>query len=201
MYQTRGVLLAGRAERTIMNHHDRQSPFLADALRDCASGGRSGLRAIYDAEAPAMMGVALRMLRRRDLAEEAVHDCFLQVWRKAGTFDPSRGEPRAWLFAILRHRALNILRSEGREPPASDEEAQAMVSTDETPEECVARLSDEKALKRCLEHLEPQRRRAIVLAYAQGLTHGELAGRLGVPLGTLKSWIRRSLAALKDCMA
>jgi len=173
---------------------------LDDAMRQCARGERAGLRAIYDLEAPAMIGVAMRILRRRDLAEEAVHDCILQVWRKAATFDAARGQARAWLYTVLRNRALNILRGERKDGGANEDDLLALESDEETPEACVTRLSDEKALRRCLERLEPARRGMIVLAYAQGLTHGEVAGRLGLPLGTVKSTIRRSLAALKECM-
>jgi RNA polymerase sigma-70 factor (ECF subfamily) len=72
------------------------------------------LRQIYEAEAARMLGVALRLLRRRALAEEAVHDAFVQIWRKAASFDPARGQARSWLYAILRHRALNIRRDEDR---------------------------------------------------------------------------------------
>jgi RNA polymerase sigma-70 factor (ECF subfamily) len=174
---------------------------LADALTRCAKGERSALQGIYDREAPAMVGVAMRILRRRDLAEEAVHDCFVQIWRKAASFDPARGEARTWIYAVLRNRALNILRGERRTDQADEADILALESEGESPEACVARLSDTRALRRCLERLDPPRRNAIVLAYVQGLTHGELAGRLGVPLGTVKSWIRRSLVALKDCMA
>jgi RNA polymerase sigma factor (sigma-70 family) len=85
---------------------------LDDAMRLVARGEPSGLRAIYDLEASAMIGVAMRILRRRDLAEEAVHDCILQVWRKAASFDSARGQARAWLYTVLRNRALNILRGE-----------------------------------------------------------------------------------------
>jgi RNA polymerase sigma-70 factor (ECF subfamily) len=174
---------------------------LDEALRLCARGERAGLRALYDLEAPAMIGVAMRILRRRDLAEEAVHDCIVQVWRKAESFDASRGQARAWLYAVLRNRALNILRGERQTTTAGEEDLLSIESETETPEACVARLSDEKALRRCLERLEPARRSMIVLAFTQGLTHGEVAGRLGLPLGTVKSTIRRSLAALRECMA
>lgn len=174
---------------------------LDDAMRLCARGEQAGLRAIYDLEAPAMIGVAMRILRRRDLAEEAVHDCIVQVWRKAASFDAARGQARAWLYTVLRNRALNILRGERQNANTGEDDLLALESDIETPEACVTRLSDEKALRRCLERLEPIRRNMIVLAFAQGLTHGELAGKLGLPLGTVKSTIRRSLAALKECMA
>jgi RNA polymerase sigma-70 factor (ECF subfamily) len=147
-----------------------------------------------------MLGVALRLLRRRALAEEAVHDAFIQIWRNAASFDPGRGEPRSWLYAVLRHRALNILRGEARTELVDDFEPMSLEAPEEDAETLVVRLSETGALRRCLERLEPVRRQAIVLAYVEGLSHGELAGRLRVPLGTVKSWIRRSLVALRECM-
>jgi RNA polymerase sigma-70 factor (ECF subfamily) len=185
----------------VSNAIQDQRSTLAVALGRCASGDRSALRAIYDSEAGQMLGVAMRILRRRDLAEEAVHDCFLRVWQKAASFDPHKGEPRSWIYAILRNRALNILRGEARTELVDDVEPLATPSTDESPEQICARLSDSKSLRRCLERLEPLRRQAILLAYVNGLSHGEVAGRMGVPLGTAKAWIRRSLVALKECMA
>ena len=174
---------------------------LDEALRRCAAGDKAALRAIYDLEAPRMLGVAIRLLRRRALAEEAVHDTFVQVWQRASTFDASRGDARSWLYAVLRNRALNILRGETRTDLVEDFEPMGLVSDDESPEALTLRLSDAGALKRCLERLEPTRKQAILLAYVHGLSHGELAGRLGVPLGTMKSWIRRSMLALRECMA
>ena len=113
----------------------------------------------------------------------------------------ARGGARTWLYAVLRHRALNILRGEVRTDLVDDFEPMGLASEEENAEHLVARLSEAGALRRCLEGLEPSRRQAIVLAYVHGLSHGELAGRLGVPLGTVKSWIRRSLIALRECLA
>lgn len=148
-----------------------------------------------------MLGVAFRVLRRRALAEEAVHDAFLQIWQRAGSFDPARGQAKTWIYAVLRHRALNILRGEARTDLIENFENLELESEDGGPEAIVARLSDAAALRRCLERLDPARRQVIVLAYVQGLSHGELAGRLNVPLGTMKSWIRRSLLSLRECLA
>jgi RNA polymerase sigma factor (sigma-70 family) len=178
-----------------------ESADLDDALRACAQGDRVALRAIYDAEASRMLGVALRLLRRPALAEEAVQDAFVQVWRRAGSFDPAKGAARTWLYTVLRHRALNILRGEVRTDLIDDFEPLGLASEEEDAEHLVSRLSEAGALRRCLEELEPHRRRAIVLAYVHGLSHGELADRLGVPLGTIKSWIRRSLISLRECLA
>jgi RNA polymerase sigma factor (sigma-70 family) len=174
---------------------------LDEALRACARGDRAALRAIYDAEAPRMLGVALRLLRRPALAEEAVQDAFVQIWRRAASFYPARGGARTWLYAVLRHRALNILRGESRTDLVDDFEPMGLTSDEENTEHLITRLSEAGALRRCLEGLEPPRRKAIVLAYVHGLSHGELAGRLGVPLGTVKSWIRRSLISLRECLA
>lgn len=141
-----------------------------------------------------MVGVAMRILRRKDLAEEAVHDAFMRVWRGAGTFDPSRGMARPWLYTIVRNHALTILRDEGRfESDDGD-------APEPEPELAVTQLPESSALRRCLEQLEPRRRAAVVLAYVHGLSHGELAGKLGVPLGTAKSWTRRGLMSLQECM-
>jgi RNA polymerase sigma factor (sigma-70 family) len=166
---------------------------LAAAIARCAAGERSALRVIYDLEAARMVGTAQRIVRRRDLAEDAVHEAFLRIWRGARSFDPARGRARNWLFAIVRNRALTILRDEGRFEP--DEEAVAV-----EPAAAITQLPESSALRRCLEALKPVPRQAVVLAYVHGMSHGELAGRLGVPLGTAKSLVRRGLQALQRCM-
>lgn len=169
---------------------------VAAALARCASGDRTALRVIYDAEAPRMVGVARRMLRRQDLAEEAVQDTFMRVWRAARSFDPQKGAARSWLYAILRNSALSILRDESRFTSDEDAADQAAPMT----ESALARLPEASALRRCLEQLDPSRRSVVILSYVHGLSHGEMAGKLGVPLGTVKSWARRSLISLQECM-
>jgi RNA polymerase sigma-70 factor (ECF subfamily) len=174
---------------------------LASLIAACARGRRDSLRALYEQEAAAMIGVAMRIVRRRELAEEAVHDVFVQVWRHAASFDPALGSGRAWLFAILRNRAISILRSTSRELPTEDEVLFAAAEKDSPIDNAYDRLADGSALKRCLESLEPRRRLGVLLAYVEGLSHGEIAGRLGVPLGTAKAWIRRGLVQLRECLA
>jgi RNA polymerase sigma factor (sigma-70 family) len=178
-----------------------QGEEIAAALQGCARRDHACLRRLYDLLAPQMIGVALRILRRRELAEDVVHDTFVRIWERASTYDPSRGQPQTWIFAILRHRAIDVLRGEARTETVDDIESFGLVDGEPDAESVVAALSDAGALRRCLERLEPARRQAIVLAYTRGLSHGELAGRLNVPLGTAKSWIRRSLATLRECLA
>lgn len=187
---------AGRAHPA-----SRSTADLAHALVGCARGDQDSLRLIYDRLAPQMTGVAIRLLRRRELAEEVVHDAFVKVWAKAHSFDPERGEAHSWIFAILRHQAINVLRGESRTELVDDFEPIASTADGPDADSLVTSLAQAGALRRCLEALEPARREAIVLAYARGLSHGELAGRLGIPLGTVKSWIRRGLLALRECMS
>ena len=170
------------------------------ALVACAGGDRAALKAIYDREGPKLLAVALRIVRRRDVAEEVLQDAFVQIWRKAQSFDPALGSGRAWIFTIVRNRALNQLRDD-RHVPVEDEVLEAAVARDGEIDDAYERLAETSTLRRCLGRLEPERRRAVLLAYVQGLTHGEIAGRIGAPLGTVKAWIRRSLLSLRECMS
>src|ERR1041384_5386899 len=131
------------------------------AIARCAAGDRSALRVIYDIEAGRMVGVARRILRRQDLAEEAVQDTFMRVWRAARSFDPQKGAARTWLYAILRNCALSILRDESRFAADEDAADQAAPMT----ENALAQLPETSALRRCLERLEPVRRSVVVLSY------------------------------------
>lgn len=167
----------------------------------CATGDRLALKRLFDSEAPRMIGVAERILRRRALAEEAMQDAFVQVWRRAGSFDAALGSGRTWLYTILRNRSLNILRNESRTELSGDHATFDAASEEDDPETVVMKLGEATRLRKCLELLEPARRQAIVLAYANGLSHGELAGRLNLPLGTIKSWIRRGMQSLKECLS
>ena len=123
---------------------------------------------------------------------------FLRVWQEAARFDPSRGSGRAWLTTITRYRALDLVRRAGREVPADglpDE-------IDDAPD-AIARLiatAEGRALHRCLEGLEAPRRKMITAAFVEGRTHSELSTTLNIPLGTVKSMIRRSLASLRKCL-
>lgn len=173
---------------------------LDKALLACAGGDKRALNAIYEAEGPRMLGVAMRILKRRSLAEEAVQDAIVLVWRKAASFDPAKGAAASWLYTVLRNRSLAILRDEGRSEPTQMPLGEEVANEGESPEEAIARLSDAEALKHCLQKLEPKRRMAIALAYVHGLSHGELAGKLGLPLGTIRSWLRRSLLTLRECL-
>jgi len=171
---------------------------LRDALMRCARGEKPALRLIYDAECPAMIGVAMRIVKRRELAEEVVQEAYVKIWRNAHRYNPELGPPKAWLYAIVRNQALNVLR-DGRREDLVDEVPEDSGSAVEA-YSAAERLPDSNALRRCLEGLDPRRRTSVLMAYVDGFSHGEIAGRLSVPLGTVKAWIRRSLVSLKECM-
>lgn len=173
---------------------------MAALLSRCAGRDRRALRQLYDAMSPVMLGVAMRMLRSRSLAEEAVQDAFVQVWDRAGQFDPSLGSPRAWLLGILRYRALDRLDAEARHRRLDgvelDEAAQGGLLPPVAPDVS----EDSVGVRRCLGELADGPQRSILLAYVEGCSHGEIAERLGEPLGTVKSWILRGLQSLKRCL-
>src|SRR6185369_9716561 len=125
---------------------------LTAALARCAAGDRTALRVIYDSEAPRMVGIARRILFRQDLAEEAVHDAFIRIWRGAAGFDPHRGSARGWLYAVVRNRALSIHRNEHRYDSSS--EGAENIDCEVT----LSRLPETSALRRCLEQIDRPRR-------------------------------------------
>ncbi len=169
-------------------------------LAACARGETAALRLLYDRDAPRLLGVAMRIVRQIELAEDVVHDAFVQIWRGARTFDPARGAGRTWVYSVLRHRALNAVRARGREVLADSENLARM--TDIGPNATLAAelAADAPALRRCLEALTGEQRDSILLAYLQGFSHGQIARQLNAPLGTVKSWIRRGLDALRRCL-
>lgn len=176
----------------------------AALLAGCAGGDRQALRALFEAEGPRMTGVARRILRRHDLAEEAVQDAFVAVWQKAAQYDPARGAALGWIYAVLRNRALNMLRNSAREDLTAPEDidaARESAPMEDPADEAWERLDASSRLRACLEALDPLKRRCVLMAYVLGFTHGEIAGRLATPLGTVKAWVRRGLGSLRECMS
>ena len=170
------------------------------ALAACARGDRAALKAIYDREGATLIAVANRIVRRREVAEEVVQEAFVQIWRRAGSFNPDLGSGRSWIYAVVRNRALNQLRDD-RHVPVEDGTLEGFAALEAEADDAYDRLAETSALRRCLARLRPERRRAVLLAYVNGMTHGEIAGRVGAPLGTVKAWIRRSLLSLRECMS
>lgn len=168
------------------------------ALGEVARGDRASLKTVYDMTSAKLFGVIVRIERDRDSAEDVLQDVYVKVWRRAGRFDPSRASPITWLCTIARNAAIDSRRRHGHEtdldgvPEVEDDAPLA--------DEMLCNIEDASRVRQCLDTLQTDQRRSIRLAFFDGLSHSELADRVGVPLGTMKSWIRRGLASLKGCL-
>ena len=172
----------------------RRDAHLEQLLEAAANGDRSAFADLYAETATRLFGVALRIVGRRDHAEDVLQEAFVRIWHCAGDYQRSRGSPLAWLCTIVRNKAIDRRRRE-RPEVELDEQRQE----EETPD--LSLLSeDARQLQACLEALGEPQRRCVVMAFIEGYTHQELAVRLERPLGTVKSWIRRSLGQLKVCL-
>jgi RNA polymerase sigma-70 factor (ECF subfamily) len=175
---------------------------VCDALLEQAGrGDREAMGKLFSSEAGRLIAIARRIVRRREVAEEIVQEAFVSAWRSAARFDRARGNARAWLTTIVRNRALNSIRDSQRIELATEDELAAWADRASDATVAYDALGSNEALKRCLEALEPRRRRSLLLAYVAGFSHGEIAADLSVPLGTVKAWIRRSVVALQECLS
>ncbi|WP_144630870.1 sigma-70 family RNA polymerase sigma factor [Bordetella genomosp. 13] len=176
------------------------------AVQACARQQRDALQALYRQEGARLLGVARRIAGNTALAEDIVHDAFVNIWNNAGSFDASRGSARGWIYSITRNQALNTVRDYGRaytldEATVERLDAEAALQ-DWRQRGAFAHWSDEAhRLAACLDQLPAERRRCIVHAYVEGLTHTEIAQRVDTPLGTVKAWIARSLKSLRECLS
>jgi RNA polymerase sigma-70 factor (ECF subfamily) len=174
---------------------------LAAALVRVATGDRAALRIVYQDTSAKLFGVCLRILNDRSEAEDVLQDVYVTVWRKAASFDPGRASPITWLVAIARNRSIDRLRASAQsrrsEPIESAEDVR-----DDAPGalDLVVSAEQQARLKTCLGELEERQSSAIRGAFLDGATYDELAQRMGVPLGTMKSWIRRGLMKLRTCL-
>jgi len=170
----------------------QMDPF-APLLAATAAGDRAAFRSLYEEAGPRLLGVARRILRRPELAEEALQEGFMRIWRNAARFDGSRGSGFTWMAVIVRRVALDRIPANRREELVDQELAEAL------PAEGTGQ-AHEPRLQPCLEGLEETHRQSVVLAFVYGLSHSEIAERLKAPLGTAKSWVRRGLQQLRDCL-
>jgi len=171
---------------------------LQELLRKTAAGDSGAFAMLYKQTAGKLFGVAMRIAGRGEIAEDALQECFVLVWQRAAEYDPMRGAVMSWLIAIVRNCTIDRLRRRGSRPEshAATEDALARLAAPES----AAQGAEMRALRACLDELEEQPRRAVLLAYLYGLTREELAAQLAVPVGTVKSWIRRSLDRLRRCL-
>ncbi len=171
---------------------------LESLLAATALGDRQAIARIYELAGPRLFSIALRMLQRRDAAEDVIQESFVAIWRKAGQYDGTKGAPLAWMAGIVRHRAIDRLRAEQRHPRSVPDWQDIAESATGGQSEPLGQ--GELHVRDCVGELVENQRKALIMAYYYGLTHEELADHLGAPLGTVKSWIRRGLLQLKECV-
>ena len=174
---------------------------LVDLLGLVARGDKRAFAHVYRAVAPKLYGIVLRILGRRDVADEVLQEVFVKIWERAGDFRADLASPITWMATIARNRALDEVRR--KQPQALEETPEAlqvadpaMLASDKL------ELSEEfRRLERCLAALDDEKQAMVKLAYLNGLSREQLAGQFGKPVATIKTWLHRSLKQLKDCLS
>lgn len=174
---------------------------LVAALARIAGGDRQALQFLYRETSAKLFAACFRILNDRGEAEDVLQEVYIAIWRRAGLFDPDRASPITWLVAIARNQSIDRLRSSSPAKRLRDID-EAFEVSDSAPTALVQleASQDHQRLSKCLDELEPRHAGAIRSAFFEGTTYDELAQRMNVPLGTMKSWIRRSLLRLRECM-
>ena len=169
-------------------------------LAAVAKGDEAAFERLYTATRAKLYGVALRILRRSDLADEVMQDAYLKIWRGAGDFDPRLASPITWMVAIARNRAIDLARR--RTDSSLEEEPAAMDAVADTPDPLARReVSDDlRRLLNCLGGLDDERRQMVLLAYYNGWSREQLAAKFDKPVNTIKTWLRRSLVEVRECL-
>jgi len=173
---------------------------LADLLAATAGQDEAAFAELYDATKRKLFGIALTVLRRRDLAEDVVQEAFLRIWRRAGSFDPARGMPMTWMATIVRNLAIDVKRCPAAE--ATDDSALTVIpfngrsALDE-----LEATDDHRRLQDVMKTLDPLKRKLIVAAYINGESREQLSARFGAPVNTIKTWLRRALLDIREGLA
>jgi RNA polymerase sigma-70 factor (ECF subfamily) len=170
-------------------------------IRQAAQGDHQALGAFYDATSPLVYGLALRILGNTATAEEVTLDVYTQVWRQAAVYNAQRGTPSAWLFMLTRSRAIDLWRSQAQEQKriAALEVAETFAAVS-TPEESSVATERHRLVQTAFAALTPAQREVLELAYFSGLSQGDIAARLGLPLGTVKTRLRLGMVRLRELL-
>lgn len=173
---------------------------LVEALIRTGQEDRDAFRAVYRMTSAKLFGICLRICVDRQGAEDVLHDVYLTIWNRAGAYQPGRASPISWLATIARNRAIDWRRRQGRTRAAPLAEADTIPDGAARQDDLLLADEANARLHECLEGIEVRQRSAIRSAFFGGLTYAELAERQAVPLGTMKSWVRRGLLALRGCL-
>lgn len=175
---------------------------LADLLARSALGDRQGFEQLYHATSPQLFGLILRIVKNQDIAAEILQESYIKIWNKAGDFRADVAQPMTWMGTVARNQAIDTLRRSANQPlPGSPVDDLQWLPDDSPGPDELANMQQRSAdLQACLKQLDEMQQKALLLAYFRGLTHEELAKKLDRPLGTIKSWLRRGLQSLKQCL-
>ncbi len=172
---------------------------LTDLISRTALGDRAAFRALYDRTNAKLFGVCLRIFKERQEAENALQEIYVKVWQRADRFAQGRARPMTWLITIARNHCIDIVRS--RKIATDPMEAASEVADPAPGPERDAMARDERSrIAGCLDEIESDRAQAVQQAYIEGYSYAELAERHGVPINTMRTWLRRSLITLKECL-
>lgn len=170
-------------------------------LSKCAIGDRDAFAALYSATSAKLFGICLRVLGNRAEAEDALQDVFVKIWHNADRYQVNGLSPMTWLITVARNLAIHKLRARKTARGAGLDEAEELPSAAPGPEALAVAASDQVQIVACMAELEPDKSDAVRRAYLEGETYQELAERYGVPLNTVRTWLRRSLIKLKECLS
>lgn len=173
---------------------------LISALRSTANGDAAALRCVYDLTSAKLFGICLRISGDREAAEDILQNVYVKVWRRAAGFDAERASPITWLAIIARNACIDWQRTERRHEAEPDEAIAVIADDAALADETIERDERSTQLSACLDGLDDRQRHAIRDAFFGGLTYQELSDKASTPLGTMKSWIRRGLLKLKECL-
>ena len=169
-------------------------------LAAVAKGDKAAFERLYGATRAKLYGVLLRILGRPDLADDVMQETYLKVWQMAGKFDPTVASPITWMVAIARNRAIDIVRKKGDVSVEDSPEALG-VAADTPPPLARREMTEElRRLLACLGKLDPEKQRIVLLAYYSGWSREQLSHKLDIPVNTIKTWLRRSLIEIRECM-
>ncbi|WP_238364896.1 sigma-70 family RNA polymerase sigma factor [Mesobacterium pallidum] len=174
---------------------------IEDWIARCALGDRAAFSSLYDATSAKLFGVCLRVLKHRGEAEECLQDVYIRIWRKADRYAVTGHSPMTWLITVARNLAIDRLRA--RRPDAGAEDIadrRDLSAPGPSPEAAVIAGSEARRIAGCMNELDEDRADAVKGAYLDGDTYQELAERHGVPLNTMRTWLRRSLQKLRECL-